>query len=219
MSAAAAGVMLAQRIAAGGGGSFDVTIGGNTGDDYSGLDLMVGGSASPDTFSSNPATMDPYGQTRIAVFNPTGASNVTALGTVTLTTARLGLWLTNAFGNGSLVAYDMLRATVLGQMSWNSYSTGNAWATAGAGGSGTDRSASSIGSQAYLDGDTPTGDQGSYVEIDLDLTTMQSKINAGTNYRILIVGGDAANYAEFVGTNASTANGNRPYLRLAGTYA
>jgi hypothetical protein len=191
--------------AGGGGGTpFDVTIGGNTGNTYTGLDVMGGNSSFPDSSITNPSTIDALGGARFFVFNPTGASNVAG----TLSMARLYLYLSSSFGGGKLsTLYDMLRASVLTQMTHNIYSTGNSWATAGALGSGTDRSASSIGSHT-----AQTGEHGSYIGIDLDLPTMQSKIDAGTNYRVAMF---SAEYCEWIGTTGT--DGQRPYFRFAGT--
>jgi hypothetical protein len=51
--------------------------------------------------------------------------------------------------NTTTNAYRVLQAAVYSQLTYNVYSTGNNWSTAGGSGSGTDRAASSSGSFAF----------------------------------------------------------------------
>lgn len=69
----------------------------------------------------------------------------------TINSASLRLYDVNsAFSDNARTVrwYPLLRNWVEGEVTWNNYSTGNAWATAGAGNTTTDREATDIGSVA-----------------------------------------------------------------------
>ena len=88
-------------------------------------------------------------------------------------------------GGGSNVfveAVEMLRAYNATQVTWNVYSTGNNWATAGAKGSGTDR-----GAEYY--GNAPVPANGVIQEVKVDVTRLlQKRLDAGdtTAFRALL---------------------------------
>lgn len=75
--------------------------------------------------------------------------SVTVYGAYTIDSMRTYAYVVSLenFGTGDslvMVAYENLRDAVENEMTWNIYSTGNSWATPGAGGAGTDVSSDSI---------------------------------------------------------------------------
>src|ERR1700754_745345 len=79
-----------------------------------------------------------------ALLSFTGLSNIP--GGSTITAASLVLAANSIVTGHVIEMYECLRAAVESQATWNIYSTGNNWGTAGALGSGTDRSASALAS-------------------------------------------------------------------------
>lgn len=198
--------------AGGGGGSFDSTVGGNTGNTYTGLQMCYIEAGDPTVSRDDPTGFDPFGGDTRALLRPTGVSNIAALGTITLTTATLYIYLTNVFGDSGLDAYRCLRNWIGAEADWNEFATGSSWTTAGGSGSGTDRSASPIGNVSWVDGVSDPG----YVAISLDLTTMAALINSGPNHGVMLVG-NASAYGDIAGTAGT--DGQRPYFHFAGTYS
>lgn len=70
--------------------------------------------------------------------------------------------------------YRVLRAWVAAQSTWNNYSTGNAWGTAGCGNTTTDRESSAIGSVSM-----PATEVAGYVDITLTASAIQTMITGG----------------------------------------
>ncbi len=66
----------------------------------------------------------------------TGVSNIT--GPVNVSSARIRLWQSNNSGTDTISCYRALRAWVESEVTWNVYSSGNNWGTAGALNSSTD---------------------------------------------------------------------------------
>jgi hypothetical protein len=190
---------------AGGGTPFDLTFGRNTTDDYS-MDHRNGVQGSP-TFTGavEPTGFLAQSNGDFAAIRPNLAA--AGLGTVTLTTAELVIYCEAVYGGASTwTVYRSLRAWVAGQMSYNNYSTGNAWGTAGAT-NATDRSASSVGSN--------TNAAATAITISLNLSAMEDLVNnGGTGDQSLLIFGSG--FCDATGGGGS--DGNRPYLRLAGTY-
>lgn len=69
-------------------------------------------------------------------------------------------------------AYRVLRAWVDTEATWNNYSTGNAWATAGCGNTTTDRESSDIGTVSM-----PGTEVGQYYEITLTASAVNEMFN------------------------------------------
>ncbi len=107
------------------------TLGDRSGTTYSGSEDAVLYSGLPDTnFSSENST-------QYAILRFPGLSSIT--GPVTVSDAYLNLKITSGgSGSGSITVKRVLRNWVEAQATYNSYSSGNAWTTPGAGGSGTD---------------------------------------------------------------------------------
>lgn len=149
--------------------------------------------------------MNPNGGTFFYLFRP-DLSGIPAGSAIN--SAALRVFSEVAFGGGVLTLYEMLRAWVSGQTSWNNYSTGNAWGTAGASGSGTDRSASSIGSYTLLsseDGVQINSGNG----IAVNAATVQGWLD-GTNNGLGLFS-DGSVFADFSGVPDGT---NPPVLRV-----
>lgn len=201
----------AGRFAAG-GTSFDETIGGNSGNTHTGLDVVAFDNSATLINDDNPVSFDWTGGDQVVWFKPSDAAlaSVKGAGTVTLTTAKLRIRKVTNFGAQTIDVYNCLRDAVVTEISGTNARTSGgtvAWTTAGANGSGTDRSASAIGTVT-----TTTSLQ--YFEIDLDLTTMQNIINGVTsNYGLLAF---STGFSEYAGTTYGTPN-LEPEFRFAGT--
>lgn len=134
--------------------------------------------------------------------------DISALAGKTIGTAVLSLIRTNAgTSNASTIgAVKILRAYVPNQVTWNVYSTGNNWTTAGAQSSGNDRAAVFYGSGILR--------HGSNSETQLDIARLlQLEIDASVTTMRIMIGahfdpGDAITFASM--ENATTAN--RPRL-------
>jgi hypothetical protein len=187
-------------------------------------------SPSSDTFlDSQNATTNNDTATAIQVGNAWGTSSftrfalltfdVSALAGKTITSAILYLYRTDNTAAGAtdrrLEARRILRAYVAAEVTWNIYSSGNNWATAGAAGTGTDQEL------ARTQGD----DVGAAADVDqwhaIDLTPLlQATIDAAeTTFRVKIganVNGAGSNAVQFASLNHATA-GLRPKLRVTHT--
>lgn len=83
---------------------------------------------------------------------------------------------------GTLKVYRVLRNWVEAEVTWNVYSTGNSWATAGCGNTTTDREATEIGSVA-----TSATESAGYVSIDLTPAKVQEWVSGAlANYGVLL---------------------------------
>lgn len=208
-SALARNVVKGTRGGGGGGTPFDETVGGNTGNTWTGLDVTAFDNSATFINDDNPATFDYTGGDMVVWVKMTDAArlNVKGAGTVTLTTAKLRIRKVTNFGALTVTAYNCLRDAGVTTVNGTNYDGTNPWTTAGANGSGTDQSASSIGSVSV-----GTGLQ--YYEIDLDLTTMQNIINGSTsNFGIIT---RSTGFSEFAGTTYGTPD-LEPEFRFAGT--
>ena len=125
----------------------------DNGGPYTGIDDLT-------MFASVPTTNDETGTIlRACAGNPsassearsilsfdTGLANITGPVTVTSATVYLNVLGQNSTDNLTITLYDTLQAVNYSQCTWNIYSTGNNWGTAGAKSSGTDYVASALGS-------------------------------------------------------------------------
>jgi hypothetical protein len=131
----------------------------------------------------------------------------------TITAVELGIYLLDS----SIMAAglrELLRNHVPSQVTWNSYSTGNAWTAGGGIGDGTDRTATLLDTVA-CDGTA------SWKTFDATalITLLQDKINAmATNVQFHLQRSDGIDdgyWSRF--SNHNGADGNRPYLRVTYT--
>lgn len=147
----------------------------------------------------------------------TGLSNIT--GPVTVTSITLGMNLSSHGGGSSQTAtiYRVLQNWVEAQFTWNIYSTGNNWNTAGASGSGTDRAASSSGTftMGITDGvfDTVTDNGGQLC------TDVQNWINGvNPNYGWILERTDGSGDSTYRTYDMKdSSNTLRPYLDVTYT--
>lgn len=102
---------------------------------------------------------------------PAGSTINSATLTLTLEAAAS----TYAANNRAMKVYRLLRNWVEAQVTWNVYSSGNSWATAGAANTTTDREATDIGSATIL---TSAADE-SEVAITLTASKIQEMISGG----------------------------------------
>lgn len=100
-------------------------------------------------------------------------SSIPTGSTITGATMRLRDIGTNLSSNNrSMKVYRCLRAWVENEATWNVYSSGNSWATAGAGNTTSDREATDIGSITM-----PATEVGQYYEITLTAAKVQEMFN------------------------------------------
>lgn len=216
MPGALAAIMASQRIASG-GAPFSITIGSNTTDTYAGVVNIGIESGAADLNDPNPS-MRVNGSSRRGIVRIDFSAARTGVGAnaASLSTASLSLYKTSTGATVSQTVYEVLRAVVMSQVTWNSYSTGNAWATAGGQGTG-DYTTTPVATRNL---DSAAG----YQEFSgANLTTaMLAAFNAGG---VLVLQLDAnpsdftqTTYVRNGGGDGST-NGQRPFVTLTGTLA
>lgn len=132
---AAQQLLVAKGAAGGGGGSTTVTIGGRSGNTFTGMQDVVLFSA----FPTNNYSTESASQNEIFILRP-DLSGLPAGCTITNAFWTFGI-NSGAGSTASLAPKKLLRAWVEAEASYNNYSTGNAWASVGAGTDGTDRTA------------------------------------------------------------------------------
>lgn len=130
----------------------------------------------------------------------------------TINSATLRLYKLTDFTDNDRTAsvYRMLRSWVENQATWNVYSTGNSWGTAGADNTTTDREATDIGTRAFTNGEAVN----EYAEFSLTPSAVQEMISGGsfTNNGFLIKMATESNDGwEFV-SNANATSANHPEL-------
>ena len=110
---------------------------------YSGTESLIIRESDPTSNFSSGYNSDIMEVTRFnfndrndALLRFTGLSNISSSATVT--SATLYIYQTGNNASYSVDLFRCLRPWVEGQATWNIYSTGNSWSTAGANGSGTD---------------------------------------------------------------------------------
>lgn len=134
-------------------------------------------------------------------------------GSATITDAQLSLMSENiGMSQGDIAVYRVLQAAVLTQTTWNVYSTGNSWATAGANSAGTDRESTADDTNTAVD--TATG-----TEEFWDVTSAVSAAygEAATEVILLL---EYTGTTDFVGhgfSNSSDTDGVRPELAITYT--
>lgn len=129
----------------------------------------------------------------------------------TITSAIFRLYKNGDASTGSKTAsvYRMIRAYVNAQATWNVYSTGNNWGTAGANNTTTDREGSATGTRVFVNGEGT----GSYADFTLTAANIQAMIiNGGfTNNGFLVrMNTQVDDGWSFVSTDGTAAN--RPEL-------
>lgn len=140
--------------------------------------------------------------------------DLTSLAGVTVTSAKLGLYLYDfrETGPDTVSVFRVLRDWVESEATWNIYSTGNSWSTGGGIGDGTDRVAAAVGSLSI-------GTAAQYYEFDLDAADVQDCIdNASANFGWLLErtdGQDDQHGRIFRQSNGT--DGQRPYLEVTYT--
>jgi hypothetical protein len=124
----------------------------------------------------------------------------------TITGAKLKLCPKTDYANnaGTIEVYRLLRSgIVVSQATWNIYSKGNSWETAGCAGTTSDREATTIGTLATANNLTID----TYIEITLDPALVQE----------MILNGDLANYGLHLKTTSESDDGYE-YYPYNGTY-
>jgi hypothetical protein len=151
--------------------STTVTIGDNTGNTFSGTDDVELRQDDPtnnfgalNTLEANIYTV---GAQRDSLIKFTGLSNITGPVTVTAATLKLHVYEVGGTGTITVNIYRCVRAWIEAQATWNVYTTGNSWGTAGCLSDVTDRispASATIGLaetiQYYTSGDLSADVQG-----------------------------------------------------------
>ncbi len=126
----------------------------------------------------------------------------------TITGATFKIYLSSASlasNNRTMSAYRLLRNWVENQATWNVYSTGNSWGTAGASNTSTDRESSALGTIAMA-----TSDSAGYKTSTFNTTLVQGWLD-GTltnNGLILVIATESNDMYRFDGE----ADSNPPQL-------
>lgn len=186
------------------------TITDNTTGTYTGVEDAQLSTDTPTTNNGSGTSLNTSsGSDETPLLRFTGLSNIPASATVTAVTLRL--YLTGEVFSGNTTFYRMLRNWVEAQTTYNVYSTGNNWSSAGALGSGTDRASSSSATLAH---NAATG----YTEYSNAalVTDVQNWVNgANPNYGWQLR--DSASYMFFASSEGT--NGQRPELVVTYTEA
>jgi hypothetical protein len=191
-----------------------LVFGDNTGDDYSGTDAFNLFEAAPSTSQTN-LDIGKYssGSWRMGVVAFSGLSNLPSSITVSSAIVTAYLENTNTSNSHTFQSRRLLRNWVYGQATWNQYSTGNNWATGGAGASSDRSSVVSTVSQVV-------GSAGNSYELLQDSAQLKSDVEdiasgSNPNYGWRIERNDSANDSRYkLFTNDSGTDGNRPYLTV-----
>jgi Disaggregatase related repeat len=197
------------------------TIGNNTGNTYSGVsDTRLQQDIPTSNFSSSTALdVDKFGAGGHAntLIKFTGLSNIT--GPVTVTSATIRLRLNGSDGGGASYTIGvrrLLRDWQNAQATWNVYSTGNSWTTAGGLSNGNDRSATLSASQSV-----PGNGTGSYYSFTGSqlATDVQNIINGtASNFGWILEREDAGDDSLYRVFNSSeSSDGQRPELNITYT--
>jgi hypothetical protein len=191
-----------------------VTIGLNTTDDFSGFEdsELTEGSPSSNSASNTDIEVTKFGggDWRFAILKATGLSNIT--GPVTVSAATLNVW--NHGGNDFtqvVSAYPVLRNWNVSQVTWDSYTTGNAWTTGGGQSVGNDR-------QASVASTTPAGGYAQWTGAGL-IALVQAWINGTqSNYGLILERSDSQNDGKYLQFRSSQhTDGERPFLEVTYT--
>jgi hypothetical protein len=200
-----------------------ITIGNNTGDDITGTeDTQIYEGDPTVNQDGNDLDMGKFsgGVHRHGLIRFTGISSIPAGATITNATMYLWLNAASATANQTFTLRRSLRNWVEGQATWNVYSTGNSWTTAGGLDTTNDRSSASSGTSAAIGSTT-----GLYYAFCADDATFIANIQGFldgdfTNNGWHIERTDAANDATFrVFTRSEGTDGQRPYLEVTYTEA
>lgn len=150
------------------------------------------------------------------IFRFTGLSNIPA--GATISDAQLSIYCTNADIAANFDVFRVLRNWVVSEATWNIYSTGNNWATAGAGGSGTDIAASASGT-GTTSGAADIGTRRVFTGAGM-ITDVQNIVNGGSNHGWVIkrnYGGADDNQYFYLASSDNATTANRPFLTVTYT--
>lgn len=133
--------------------------------------------------------------------------------TANITSAVLNLWVSSSAGASSdltINVFRVLRNWVEDQVTWNVYSTGNSWATAGCGNSTSDYNSTEISDKPVVSNSAAAGTK---VTINLTPARVKEMIDGTlTNYGFLIKGQtETDNRISFRSSDNATA-AERPQL-------
>lgn len=128
----------------------------------------------------------------------------------TIIDATLNLVVQNDFSDNSrtMQAYRLSRAWVFNQATWNVYSTGNNWGTAGAANTSTDREATGVGSVSVA----ASPGTGATISLPITASKLQEMLSGGTftNNGFLLKMDTETNDGMFYNATSNATSGNRP---------
>ena len=192
------------------------TIGNNTGNTYSGTQdtWLREGVPTTNYDGTTPIEATKYntGDWSTCLFKFTGLASIS--GPVTVSAATLYVYCSTVAGNQTITAKRILRNVVTNQATWNIYSTGNNWGTAGCFSDGTDRVAASSGAVV----NPGSGGYIAFTNAQL-ISDVENMINGSVNnYGWLLERTDSQNDFNFIRfESAEGADGQRPYLDITYT--
>jgi hypothetical protein len=193
------------------------TIGDNTGNTHAGTDDAQIQEPNATTNYGSGTTMEvtkfSAGSHTHSLVKFTGLSNIS--GPVTVSAATLYLYNTSNAGNTTIEARRLLRNWVEAQATWNVYSTGNSWTTAGGLSDSNDRSSTVSGSVAIAN--TISGYYGiTGAQLIADVEAIINGTQSNFGWHIERQGtGNEGNFATF--RTSEGTDGQRPYLEVVYT--
>jgi len=160
--------------------------------------------------TTNPMEISTYGaadkRNALIKFDLSGITGPVTVSSVVIT---LQDWNVSSGTTDTIRLYRCLRNWVEGEATWNIYSTGNSWSTAGGSGSGTDRAASESANWNETTSAWSTQTISSTTQLCSDV---QDMINNGSNYGwIFIQDYTATHYHDFA-TDDDATPANRPTI-------
>jgi len=130
---------------------------------------------------------------------------------INIVSVKLGLFLAADFSSNArdFKVYRLLRNWVESEATWNIYSTGNNWNTAGAGGSGTDYDSTVLATTNFLSNEAVTG----YKEFNISVSEFKMFLDGTYPYYGFLIKADTEtdDMYQFHGPNTASP-ALKPYL-------
>ena len=180
-------------------------------DDTTGYDTYIN-SSTPNTNNNSTILIVGEGNTSVDVARTLIKFDLSSIpANAVIQDATLSLWFSTDISSNArtMRAYRVLRNWVEAQATWNIYSTGNNWGTAGCANTTTDREATDIGSVSVSASETPDTEK----QISLTASKVQEWVSGTTaNYGLLIQMDTESNDAYAFHSSGGATAGYRPKL-------
>jgi hypothetical protein len=193
-----------------------VTIGDNTGDDFSGTEdaRIMEANATTNYGSASQIEIDKFSASNwvMSLLRFTGLSSIS--GPVTVSSATLNIWWESGASPAQTIsARQCIRNWVEAELTWNVFSTGNNWGTAGGLNDSTDRVSTIVADAAVSGVGSPR-----YISLTGAgiAALVEGWINSSiTNHGFHVERTDAQNDSSFaLFTSSEGSDGQRPYLEV-----